>query len=270
MDLGLRGKSALITGGSRGLGRAMALALAAEGCDVAIAARTASTLESTAAELDELGVRSLSLECDVTDRAQVEAAVSAAAEGFGRLDIVIANAGGQLRPGLLDSDDEDWQFTLDINLLHAVRLIRAAVPHLRRQGEAAALITASITGARVQVPAQYGAAKAAQIYLATALARELAQYDIRVNAISPGSIEFEGGSWGRRREQAPEVMAEFAESQFPFKRLGRPEEIGEVAAFLCSPRASWITGQSIVVDGGQMNAGLWSPAALTGPQGQSA
>ena len=267
MDLGIGGKAALITGGSRGLGRAMAHALAAEGCNVAIAARTATTLEAATAELDELGVRSLGLECDVTDRAQVEAAVAAAAAEFGRLDIVIANAGGQLRPGLLDSEDEDWQFTLDINLMHAVRLIRAAVPHLSRQGEAAALITASITGARVQVPAQYGAAKAAQIYLATALARELAQYDIRVNAISPGSIEFEGGSWGKRRAETPEVMAEFAENQFPFKRLGRPEEIGEVAAFLCSPRASWLTGQSIVVDGGQMNAGLWTAANFPGPQG---
>lgn len=265
MDLGLGGKAALITGGSRGLGRAMAHALAAEGCNVAIGARTAATLDAVTAELDDLGVRSLALECDVTDRSQVDAAVAAAAEEFGRLDIVIANAGGQLRPGLLDSEDEDWQFTLDINLMHAVRLIRAAVPHLARQGEAAALITASITGSRVQVPAQYGAAKAAQIYLATSLARELARYDIRVNAISPGSIEFEGGSWGRRRQETPEVMAEFAENQFPFKRLGRPEEIGEVAAFLCSPRASWITGQSIVVDGGQMNAGLWTAADFPGP-----
>ena len=265
MDLGLGGKAALITGGSRGLGRAMAHALAAEGCNVAVAARTTATLDSVGAELNGMGVRSLTLECDVTDRGQVEAAVAAAAEGFGRLDIVIANAGGQLRPGLLDSEDEDWQFTIDINLMHAVRLIRAAVPHLRRQGEAAALITASITGARVQVPAQYGAAKASQIYLATSLARELAQYDIRVNAISPGSIEFEGGSWGRRRQETPEIMAEFAENQFPFKRLGRPEEIGEVAAFLCSPRARWLTGQNIVVDGGQMNAGLWTAAAFPGP-----
>ena len=270
MDLGLGGKAALITGGSRGLGRAMAGALAAEGCNVAIAARTAATLESAESELAALGVATLSLECDVTDRSQVEAAVAAAAAEFGRLDIVIANAGGQLRPGLLDSSDEDWQFTLDINLMHAVRLIRAAVPHLRRQGEAAALITASITGARVQVPAQYGAAKAAQIYLAASLARELAQFDIRVNAISPGSIEFEGGSWGRRRRETPGVMADFAEHQFPFKRLGRPEEIGEVAAFLCSPRASWLTGQSIVVDGGQMNAGLWTAADLPGPQGPAA
>ncbi len=267
MDLGLSGKAALITGGSRGLGRAMARALAAEGCSVAIAARDPATLDAAAKELSELGGGVLAVPCDVTDQGQVGAAVTAAAEAFGRLDIVIANAGGQQRPGLLESRDEDWEFTLDINLMHAVRLIRAAVPHLRRQGEAAALITASITGARVQVPAQYGVAKAAQIYLASALARELAQYDIRVNAIAPGSIEFEGGSWGRRREQMPEVMAAFSESQFPFKRLGRPEEIGEVAAFLCSPRASWITGQCLVVDGGQMNAGLWTAADLPGPPG---
>ena len=265
MDLGIGGKTALITGGSRGLGRAMALALAAEGCNVAIAARTAATLQSVASEIGDLGVKALALECDVTDRGQVEAAVESACEEFGRLDIVIANAGGQLRPGLLESDDEDWQFTLEINLLHAVRLIRAAVPRLKEQGEAAVLITASITGARVQVPAQYGAAKAAQIYLATSLARELAQYDIRVNAIAPGSIEFEGGGWAQRRQQIPEVMAEFTDGQFPFKRLGRPEEIGDVAAFLCSPRASWITGECVVVDGGQMNAGLWTAAALPGP-----
>ena len=265
MDLELGGKAALITGGSRGLGRAMARSLAAEGVSVAVAARTPETLEATIAELHGSGARALAIPCDVTDTSQVESAVNAAAEEFGRLDIVVANAGGQQRPGLLESSDADWQFTLDINLLHAVRLIRAAVPHLRQQGQAAALITASITGARVQVPAQYGAAKAAQIYLAAALARELAQFDIRVNAIAPGSIEFEGGGWGRRREQIPQVMAEFTDSQFPFKRLGRPEEIGEVAAFLCSPRASWITGQSIVVDGGQMNAGLWTAGDLPGP-----
>ncbi len=265
MDLGLAGKASLITGGSRGLGKAMALALAAEGVDVAIVARTGATLDAAAAEIGELGVAALPLQADVTDGPALAAAVDQAAEHFSRLDIVIANAGGQQRPGLLESSDEDWAFTLDINVLHSVRLIRAATKHLRASGGGAVLITASITGSRVQVPAQYGTAKAGQIYLAAALSRELAQYNIRVNALAPGSIEFASGSWGRRRREQPAEMAAFSDGQFPFKRLGRPEEIGSVAAFLCSPRASWISGECVVVDGGQMNAGMWSPSALPGP-----
>ena len=265
MDLQLAGRAALITGGSAGLGRAMALALAGEGCHVAIAARTRARLDATVAELSGLGVEAIGIACDVTQPDQIQSAVEEAATELGRLDIVIANTGGQQRPGLLESTDADWQFTLDINLLHAVRLIRAAVPRLAESGAGAVLITASITGARVQVPAQYGTAKAAQIYLAAALARELAQYGIRVNAIAPGSIEFPSGSWGRRRRETPEAMERFSREQFPFKRLGRPQEIGSVAAFLCSPRSSWISGECVVVDGGQFNAGMWSPADLPGP-----
>ena len=198
MDLELKGKGALVTGGSRGLGRASALALANEGCNVAIAARTRETLELTAAEIAALGVKSAAIVADVTDPADVRRMVDEAASSLGRLDVVVANAGGSRRGGLLEATDEDWQFTLDINLMHAVRTIRASVPHFRRSGGGSVVIISSVSGFKAAVPAQYGVAKAAEVFLAEALSLELAQFNIRVNCVAPGSILFEGGGWERR------------------------------------------------------------------------
>ncbi|HJO06157.1 MAG TPA: SDR family oxidoreductase [Chloroflexota bacterium] len=266
MDLELNGKKALITGGSRGLGRAAALALAGEGCDIAIVARTQETLDQTAAELRETGVRVLPIKADVTDPDDIRRMVAEGSAGLGGLDILIANAGGQAGGELLESSDADWQFTLDINLLHAVRSIRAITPFFKDRGGGSIVVVSSVTGAVPSVPAQYGVAKAAELYLASALAMELAQFNVRINAIAPGSIMFEGGGWARRLEEQPEAMADFADRQFPFKRLGRADEIGDVIAFLVSARASWITGATIPVDGAQVNPGLFSPADLPGPE----
>ena len=266
MDLELKGKKALITGGSRGLGRATAFSLAGEGCNIAIVARTAETLEATAAELRETGVRVIAIKADVTDPDDIRRMVAEASAGLGGVDILIANAGGQAGGPLLESSDEDWQFTLDINLLHAVRSIRAITPFFKDGGGGAIVIVSSVTGQVPSVPAQYGAAKAAELYLASALAMELAQFNVRINAIAPGSIMFDGGGWAGRLKEQPEAMADFADRQFPFKRLGRPEEIGDVIAFLVSARASWITGATISVDGAQVNPGLFSPADLPGPR----
>ena len=128
------------------------------------------------------------------------------------------------------------------------------------------MVVSSVTGMTPSVPAQYGVAKAAEMYLATALAMELGQHDIRINAIAPGSILFDGGGWAKRLVEQPEAMERFKNDQFPFKRLGKPEEIGDVIAFLASARASWITGTSISVDGAQVNPGLFGPADLPGPK----
>ncbi len=265
MDLELKGKKALVTGGSRGLGRAAALALAGEGCDVAIVARTPETLEATAAEIRDIGVNARAIRADVTDPDDVRRMVAEASAGLGGLDILIANAGGSAGGGLLEASDEDWQFTLDMNLMHAVRAVRAATPFFKDRGGGAIVVVASVTGMTPSAPAQYGVAKAAEIYLAAALAMELAQHNIRINAVAPGSIMFDGGGWAKRLEEQPEAMERFADQQFPFKRLGKPEEIGDVIAFLVSARASWITGTTISVDGAQVNPGLFSPSDFPGP-----
>lgn len=266
MNLELQGKGALVTGGSRGLGKATALTLAAEGCNVAIAARTAETLKATAVEIAANHVGVHTIEADVTVAEDVIRMVDSAAESLGRLDALVVNAGGAQGDGLLDATDADWQATLDINLMQAVRSIRAAVPHMRDSGGGSVVIISSISGINSAVPAQYGVAKSAQLFLATSLSLELAQYNIRVNCVAPGSIMFDGGGWARRAVETPEEMDEFAESQFPHKRLGTAQEIADAVTFLCSPRSSWVVGATLSVDGGQRQAGLWSVAKMPGPR----
>ena len=265
MDLGLSGKAALITGGSRGLGRAAALTLADEGCDVAIAARTPETLEAAAAEIADKNAKAHAIQVDVTVPEDIVRMVESVKQTFGRLDALVANAGGTQGGGLLEATDADWQATLDINLMHAVRSIRAAVPLMRASGGGSVVIISSISGITASVPAQYGVAKAAEIFLARCLSLELARYNIRVNCVAPGSIMFKGGGWGRRAIEMPEVMHEFANSQFPYKRLGTAQEVADAVTFLCSPRSSWIVGTTLSVDGAQQDAGLWSVSEMPGP-----
>ena len=265
MDLGLSGKAALITGGSRGLGRAAALTLADEGCDVAIAARTPETLETTAAEITDKNVKAHAIQADMTVPEDIVRMVESVEQTFGRLDALVVNAGGTQGGALLEATDADWQATLDINLMHAVRTIRAAVPIMRDSGGGSVVIISSISGMTASVPAQYGVAKAAEIFLARCLSLELAQYNIRVNCVAPGSIMFEGGGWGRRAVEMPDVMHDFANSQFPYKRLGTAQEVADAVTFLCSPRSSWIVGTPLSVDGAQQSPGLWSVSEMPGP-----
>ena len=254
MDLELRDKAALVTGSSRGLGFASAAALAREGCRVCICARGAERLAAASAALEqEAGGpgRVLAVKADLTEPGAPAVVVDRAADTFGRLDVLVNNVGRAGGGGLLEATDDDWQAAFDATLYPAIRASRAAVPHMRRAGGGAIVVIASIWGRESGGRMTYNAVKAAEISLAKALAQQLAADDIRVNSVAPGSISFPGGSWHRRQQEDPAGMAEFVRRNLPFGRFGRAAEVGDVVAFLASPRASWISGASVTVDGCQ-------------------
>jgi 3-oxoacyl-[acyl-carrier protein] reductase len=257
MDLALKDKVALVTGASRGIGRAIALALAGEGARVGLCARNAPDLEAAAREARARGgaeSAALAVTADVTTPAGVAAVVDAAVRAHGGLDIVVNNVGGSGARDFAGTDEADLQAVLERNLFPALRVSRAALPHLRARGGGVILMIASVWGREAGGGPSYNAAKAAEISLAKAMSRDLAKDGIRVLSVAPGSILFPGGGWERRQKADPEGIAAFVARDIPFGRFGRPDEIGDVVAFLCSPRAAWITGACIPVDGGQSRA----------------
>ena len=241
MDLKLNDKIAIVTGSSKGLGFASAKALVGEGCRVTICARNAAQLSEAETELKADAGRAgavLTVQADVAKPDGIASVVARTVQEFG---------GG----GITAATDDDWRAAFDRTLYPAIRASRAAVPYLRRSEAGVIIMIASIWGRESGGLMTYNAVKAAEISLGKSMAQQLAPEGIRVVTVAPGSILFSGGSWHRRQQEDPEGIAKFVESELPFGRFGRAEEVGAVVAFLCSPRASWVSGACIPVDGCQ-------------------
>jgi 3-oxoacyl-[acyl-carrier protein] reductase len=247
MQLELNGRNAIVAGGSRGIGRSIALAFARAGANVSICARGEAALRATEAELKHCGHTVHAASCDLADGPAVAQYIAAAAQALGGIDILVNNASGF---GLSD-DEAGWSASINVDLLAPVRASRAALPYLE-QSHGSIIHISSISGLThsARTP-PYGAVKAALIQLTLSQAASLAAKRIRVNCIAPGSIEFPGGAWEQRKTSAPDLYNAILRS-IRFGRLGTPEEIANVALFLASSAASWVTGQTIAVDGGQM------------------
>ncbi|PKP83128.1 MAG: 3-ketoacyl-ACP reductase [Alphaproteobacteria bacterium HGW-Alphaproteobacteria-18] len=252
MDLGLKGKNAIILGGTRGIGRAIADTLAKEGANVAVCARNAGQVATAVAELKALGVNATGAPVDVTDGPALKAWIGDAAATLGGLDILVSNAGAMAQ----GNDISAWEQNFQLDVLAAVNAFEAAQPLLGKaaqtSGDAAFVIISSISAAQADRGDSYGPIKAALIHMAKGLARQHAKAGIRVNVVSPGMVFFEGGVWHTVKTNAPDFF-EQANARNPTGRCATPQEIANAAVFLASPASSYTTGANLIVDGAVSN-----------------
>ena len=253
MDLGIAGRVALVTGGSRGLGRQAALSLAREGANVAICGRTKETLDATVEELRACGVSSTGIVADAADVDGMESLHNRVVDDLGPVDILVNNAGGsRSRADFPDVDLDDYRATFDLNLFGGFQLAKLAVGHMREQKWGRIINVTSIYGREYGGNVSYMSAKAALIAATKHMARTLIKDGVLVNSIAPGSISHTQGSWERfQNENPPDVVSDFIEHNLPMGRFGWPEPMGDLVAFLASERAGFLTGACIVIDGGQ-------------------
>ena len=250
MLISFKGKRVVVAGGSKGIGRSIALAFADAGASVSICARGKDALAATSREIASKGAKAHAAQCDLGDAGAIATYIAAAADSLGGIDVLVNNASAF---GITD-DEAGWRGSIEVDLLATVRASHAAIPHIDKAGGGAILNISSIAGYGGSVrSAPYAAIKAAVINYTMSQALMLAPKKIRVNAIAPGSIEFPGGVWDQRKTSHPQLYQGTLKS-IPWGRFGTPEEIAAVALFLCSGMAGWVTGQTLMVDGGQMLA----------------
>lgn len=256
MDLGLKGKVALVTGSSRGIGCGIAHYLAGEGARVVLTARGEEDLVTAVESIRAEGGVAVGFQQDLRRKKAPDRLLEKALREFGTIDILVNNVGGNRRGDFLDTSDRDWDDIMDLNLLSHVRLTRTILAEMKDRGRGSVIFISSIFGMESGGPGLsiYNTSKTALLSLSKVLASEMAPYGIRVNAIAPGSIRFPGGSWDRRCREQPEEMAEFVRDNLPLGRFGTVEEVAAAVAFLVSDHASLITGTCLNVDGGQSRA----------------
>jgi 3-oxoacyl-[acyl-carrier protein] reductase len=256
MDFKLQDQVALVSGASRGLGKAIVFALAAEGCRLAIIARGRETLKETAEQLQLAGADVLAIPADVTVTADLERIVERTLAHYGRLDILVHNAGGAKGQDIFDTSEQDWHEALVLNVLALSTLARLVAPIMNQQGGGRIIAISSIFGRETGGRTAYNALKAASISLTKSLARQLGPQNILVNSVAPGSLLFPGSSWQRRLQADPEGIARFVKSELPLGRFGTPEEVAAVVVFLASSAASLVSGACLAVDGAQSRSNI--------------